>query len=270
MNYLCPLPGALRKCGLARVFEAVRLFPAKLRHFLWSAKKSGEKVRDGVEDLAPTGYYYSNVEHLYLDFLRLVFQPLLVGRIAEQRHEALSHSGVVVVDPLAFRLVHHSEIHGAEVYGTERERFEGEEGAEISGLGGDGEQRVFNAHTEASGHIDARLVSDGHAGLEWHPGAATQIFADLLRAFVNAEAVANAVARAVAEVISCLPHGIAGGEVELNASASFGEVAAREADVALQNEGVNAAFFVGDGAEGDGARDVGGAAVILCPAVKQQ
>lgn len=61
MNYLCPLPGALRKCGLARVFEAVRLFPAKLRHFLWSAKKSGEKVRDGVEDLAPTGYY-SNVE----------------------------------------------------------------------------------------------------------------------------------------------------------------------------------------------------------------
>ena len=52
MNYLCPLPGALRKCGLARVFEAVRLFSAKLRHFLWSAKKSGEKVRDGVEDLA--------------------------------------------------------------------------------------------------------------------------------------------------------------------------------------------------------------------------
>lgn len=54
MNYLCPLPGALRRCGLARVFEAVRLFPAKLRHFLWSAKKSGEKVRDGVEDLAST------------------------------------------------------------------------------------------------------------------------------------------------------------------------------------------------------------------------
>ena len=83
MNYLCPLPGALLKCGLARVFEAVRLFSAKLRHFLWSAKKSSEKVRDGVEDLAPTGYYYSNVEHLYLDFLRLVFQSLLVGRIAE-------------------------------------------------------------------------------------------------------------------------------------------------------------------------------------------
>ena len=63
MNYLCPLPGALRKCGLARVFEAVRLFSAKLRHFLWSAKKSSEKVRDGVEDLAPTGYY-SNVEKI--------------------------------------------------------------------------------------------------------------------------------------------------------------------------------------------------------------
>lgn len=43
MNYLCPLPGALRKCGLARVFEAVRLFPAKLRHFLWSAKKVVKK-----------------------------------------------------------------------------------------------------------------------------------------------------------------------------------------------------------------------------------
>ncbi|MEE0446438.1 MAG: hypothetical protein UDM12_00485, partial [Prevotellamassilia sp.] len=70
MNYLCPLPGALRKCGLARVFEAVRLFSAKLRHFLWSAKKSGEKVRDGVEDLAPTGYY-SNVEKITSTILPL-------------------------------------------------------------------------------------------------------------------------------------------------------------------------------------------------------
>lgn len=155
---------------------------------------------------------------IYLYSLCALFKPFLVGIVGEQWHETMADCGVVIVEPLALRFVEEREVDGAEVYWAEREGLEGEERAETGGHGGNGEQGVFNAHAETSRHVDARFVGDGHAGMERHHGAAAEVLANLLRTFVNAQAMAHAVACAVSEVVASLPHGIAGGKVELYAS----------------------------------------------------
>ncbi len=67
-----------------------------------------------------------------------------------------------------------------------------------------------------------------------------------------------------------LPHSISGEDVELCAAGAVGEDGCSEANVAFEDESVVAPFLVGEGSEGDGAGDVGGAAVVRCAAVEEQ
>src|SRR5699024_6270875 len=66
------------------------------------------------------------------------------------------------------------------------------------------------------------------------------------------------------------PHRAAGKGVQRKAGAVVQKDGARHVDVALQHPGVPAALVVGQLADGVGAGDVGGAAVILAAVVHQQ
>ena len=81
---------------------------------------------------------------------------------------------------------------------------------------------------------------------------------------------AHAMPRSVQVVQSLAPQGLTGEDVKLRTAGARGELAEFYLDMAFQHEGVDALLLFRQGAEGNGAGDVGGAVEILCAAVEQQ
>ena len=127
-------------------------------------------------------------------------------------------------------------------------------------------QLVLNADADLVGFVDARLIGDGHTGLEHHGVVGAQA----LRTLVYAGDKAHAVTGAAAVVDLVLPQRTAGKAVQRKAGAVVQKYRACHINVALQRPGVVAALVVGQRTDGVGAGDVGGAAVVLTAVVHQQ
>ena len=107
------------------------------------------------------------------------FEPRLIRNICEKRQQGGAHAVVVGVEPGDFLARKQLFRHGAQVDGAKRKRFEGEKLAEIGCAVLMGEQHVFDAHAKAVAHINARLVSHGHAVGKRHEGAGAAVLAYL-------------------------------------------------------------------------------------------
>ena len=177
---------------------------------------------------------------------------------------------MVIVQPLPLLVSQHVEEHGAEVVGTKGEVFKVQEVPHRGFKGRLREERVLNAYAETPRDVDARLIGDGLSGAERERGAGAEVFPNLHRTFVNSEPMADAVARAVTVVHALAPHGSPCERVELEARGVLGEYRPGELQMALQYERVGLPLLIGQRSEGDGSRDVGGAAVVVCAAVEEQ
>ena len=106
-------------------------------------------------------------------------------------------------------------------YRTESERFELIEFAELCFLSRDNEQGVLDTDTMTAGFVDTWLIGDNHAWFEecWHV-----VHADLMRTFVDAEEMADAMTGAVQVVDAAFPHGTSGKYVKLGTASSGGEL----------------------------------------------
>lgn len=233
-----------------------------------------------------------NKEHLlpYLQFIndrRAVFNKYLTKnlddkifsnglcRLAQPRlflgvevgRERFKDMRVIVVEPCDFLGRHFLADDGRGVDGTERERLELQESAELGFLRSDREQDVFDAHAETTGEVEAGLVGDEHSLDE---GRRLPLHPNLVRTFVNTEELAYAVTCSVKVVHPVAPHKLPCQRVELGAGGFVGENGARKRDVTAKNERIDVALLVGERTEGDGSGDVGGAVAVLRTAVEQQ
>ncbi len=193
-------------------------------------------------------------------------QPCAV-LVVEQRREPVVYPPVVAVEPFGFLFVEQAAVYRYHVDGAEGERFELEERAELGFETGQDELGVFYTDTVPPFFVYTRFVGYRHAGKQ---RGGYMVHPDLVRAFVYAEARSYAVARAVQIVDAFLPHRIACAGVELCTAASLREPGACQPDMPFQHQRVVVSFFFAHGAEGDGARDVGSAVVVLCAGVQQQ
>ena len=91
-----------------------------------------------------------------------------------------------------------------------------------------------------------------------------------LRALVHREIAADAVAGAVVEVEPVLPQRAARERVEVDAARALGEPRRGDGDVPLQHQREALAHLARRLADGDGARDVGGAVEVLGAAVDEK
>ena len=181
--------------------------------------------------------------------------------------EGFTHTAVIAVEPLHLLVGHHLAHDGCRVDGAECQRFEPQELAEGGLPEGRDEQGVFDAHTELPLEIDARLVGDGHAGMQ---RCRTILHAYLVRSLVHVEVAAHAVSRAVQIVVPLCPHILARQGVELCAAGTVGEGQHIELDVSFQHERIDASLLFGQRSECDSSRDVGRTVLILRATVYEQ
>lgn len=177
---------------------------------------------------------------------------------------------MVGVEPVALGRGEAEKVGRREVVGAEREGLEVEVSSGGIGSGLTGEHHVLDADAEMPGDIDPRLIGDDIARAERHEGTAALLLAYLMRAFVHAEVVADAVSRAVAVVVALLPERDARRHVDLQARRAEGETQHLHADVGAQDGGIGASLLRRDRAEGDGAGDVGRAATVVRTAIDEQ
>ena len=178
--------------------------------------------------------------------------------------------GVVVVEPLDVFGQEIAAVDGARIKGAERQRLETEEAALRGFLDGQSQENVLQAHTKGARTIHSGFVRHDHAWAEGHEGAGAHILANLVRPLVNAEARTHTVARAVTKVKAILPQVRTAHGINLQAHRALGIGAQGQGDVGAEHERIDAALLVRERAEGDGARDVGGAVLVLRTAVQQQ
>lgn len=171
--------------------------------------------------------------------------------------------GVQPVDLVTGQFVHNDRFGGD---GHQGQRLKFQPVTILVGAGIHAFQLVLNADADFIGLINARLIGDGHALFEDNGVLGTQA----LGAFVHRGDVANAVAGAAAVVDFVCPQRAAGKAVQCKAGAVIQEYRAGNVNVALQGPGVVFALVLGQGADGIGAGDIGGAAVILAAVIHQQ
>ena len=174
--------------------------------------------------------------------------------------------GVVVVQPVelvAAQLVHKDRL-GRD--GHQRQRGKAQPVAVLVLAHIHALQLVLDADADLVSLIDARLVGDGHAGLEDDGVVRAQALGPLMHAGDEADAVAGAAA--VVDLVR--PDRAAGKGVQRKAGAVVQKDGAGHVDVALQHPSVIAALVVGQRADRVGAGDVGCATVILAAVVHQQ
>ena len=76
----------------------------------------------------------------------------------EHRRQTLVHHCVVGVEALSFLVAEHTADYRLGVDGAERERLEAQEASELRRYVRHGEQRVLDAHAEATVEVQTRLV----------------------------------------------------------------------------------------------------------------
>ena len=152
--------------------------------------------------------------------------------LVEQRCQTLVHHSVVGVEALSFLVAEHTADYRLGVDGAERERLKAHEASELRRYVRHGEQRVLDAHAEATVEVQTRLVGYGHA---LHHRCPTILLAYLVRTLVHAEIRAYAVPRAMHEVHALAPHRRACHRVELRARCRAWEAEVLQRQVTLQH-----------------------------------
>ena len=116
-------------------------------------------------------------------------EPLhLVGR--EMGREGIEDTLMVLVEPVDFLWQHHLKDDRSLVDGTEGERLELQELAELRFLIGHDEQGVLRTGTTTARQIDARLISDGHTCHQW---GGLPLHSELVRSLMDIQIGAHTV-----------------------------------------------------------------------------
>ncbi len=170
---------------------------------------------------------------------------------------------MVIVEPGHFVGREERNIDGSEVDRAERCDVEREEFAELRGRSPAGDDQVFDAHAPVAGTVEAGFIGDEDACLETELARLRCTRGDVEGTFVDVEAAAHAVARAVSEVEALGPEGRACDGVELRARDACGNDGACKRDVGLEHERDVALHVVVDAADGRHAGDVGRARLVL-------
>ena len=129
---------------------------------------------------------------------------------------------MVIVEPGHFVGREERNIDGSEVDRAERCDVEREEFAELRGRSPAGDDQVFDAHAPVAGTVEAGFIGDEDACLETELARLRCTRGDVEGTFVDVEAAAHAVARAVSEVEALGPEGRACDGVELRARDACG------------------------------------------------
>ena len=175
--------------------------------------------------------------------------------------------GVVVVEPVDLVVGHDGGLEQGQV---EREQGGGAELIELSELGLAGRNdlyQVLAAYAVLVGQVDAGLVAGHHAGLQ---RSGVDVQTDILRTLVAVDEEAYAVAGAVVIGFALVPEELARQDIQLVAGGAGGEDSLCQGDVTLHHQGEVMLHGLGGGADGYGAGDVGGAALVLAAAVNEQ
>ena len=181
--------------------------------------------------------------------------------------ELLEDHLVILVEPIYLFLRKQLPDDGCCVNRTEREWFELQKLAKLRLAIGRDEQGVFYAHSKAPGEIDARLVGDGHSCHEW---GWFPLHTNLVRALMDVQIGAHAMARSVQIVQALAPQRLSRQNIYLRATGAAGELAQFYLDMSLQHESIDAPLLVCQRAQGNGARNVCRAVEILCATIEQQ
>ena len=180
---------------------------------------------------------------------------------------------MVAVDPVDFAVGHEGGVHQTGVDGAEGQGFEVEEAAELGFLRvGDGlvGGEVLNADAPFAGTVESGFDGGHHAFFHGVLRTGNGGAGDDLRAFVDVEEIAYAVACAVAVVALRLPQGFAADGVYHRREDVFGEYGLGKRDMGFEDEGVVAFLFGTRCADGDDAGDVGRTAFVLRAGVDEQ
>ncbi len=155
----------------------------------------------------------------------------------------------------------------APVEGNEGERLEAHHlaRAAVDGHGRRRQHEIFQPDAVLALAVKPGLVGQDHAGLELDAAEARQA----LRRLMHREIAADPMPGAVIEIEPGRPQRPAREGVEVLAARPLGEPRRGDGDVALEHESVMAAHLGRGRADGDGARDVGGAVGILAAGIDE-
>ena len=183
------------------------------------------------------------------------------------RSHRLAHAAVIVVEPLPLGVGQQAGLDAGQVDRRQGQRLELEVAAVGAvDLGLPHRDQVLDADAVGVGLVVARLVADDHAGLQ---GDVVGHLGDALRALVDREIGADAVAGAVVVVEPGLPQRIARQRVELRARGAGREARHGQRDVALEHAGEAVAHLGAGRADRHGAGDVGRAVAILAARIDE-
>ena len=188
------------------------------------------------------------------------------------RRDGLIHGGVVLVEPAALRRGKRIHVDRIEIDWRAGEVLEVHELAELVLDTLPAEQFALDADAVSILDVEPRLVGRDHALFENAALAALRRLtpAEAVRAFVDVQDVADAVAGAVLIVQIGLPQRLAGENVEIQSRAAVEEAGVREMQVRAEDAREVGALGVRHGAKGDGAGYVGRAFEIMSAGVHEQ
>ena len=150
--------------------------------------------------------------------------------VVEQRHQLVADCTVVSVDPFDFAVCHYRCVEEAQIEGEERHGLETVEFAELGLHGFDTEHQILAADAVDVGAVETGLVGCQHARTE---GEGAEVKSHFLRAFVDIEEMADAVACAVEVAQAVFPQELTRDDVDLCSVSAFGEYHTGHRDVAF-------------------------------------
>ena len=128
------------------------------------------------------------------------------------------------------------------------------------------QHQVLDPNAVGASLVIARLVREDHAALQWNGAELGQP----RRAFMHGEIAADAMAGAVIEIEAGGPEELPRQRVELRARRALGKYCARDRDMTLEHERETLAHLLARRADGDRARDVGRAILVLGAGIEQE